>query len=71
MDVADVYVFCLYPERDEDRADVLDTPAWQFYVVATEVLNRELPDAKSVSLTKIAEVNESVQVWIVEGDVDS
>ena len=50
---ADVYVFCHYPERDKAKANVLCVAAWDFYVIATETLNREFGDAQSVSLSAI------------------
>jgi hypothetical protein len=53
---ADAYVFCHYPERDKSRANVLDVPAWDFYVAATEMLNREFGEAKSVSLSAVRRV---------------
>src|SRR5439155_2314686 len=48
---ADVYVFGHYPEQD--RAKVLDVAAWDFYVVATEALNRDFGQTKSLSLTTV------------------
>jgi hypothetical protein len=50
---ADCYVFCLYPETDRDRADILDVAAWQFYVLSTGQIERELGDQKSVGLARI------------------
>jgi hypothetical protein len=47
---ADAYVFCHYPEPDKSKANVLDVPLWDFYVVTTETLNQRLPEAKSISL---------------------
>jgi len=53
---ADVYVFCHYPEKDKARANVLDVPAWDFYVVSTARLDREFGEAKSLSLAAIRRV---------------
>jgi hypothetical protein len=50
---AGIYVFCLYPERDKSKTNVLDVSAWEFYVVPTEILNREFAAAKSISLTAV------------------
>ena len=50
---ADLYVFCHYPERDKAKANVLDVPAWDFYVVSTAALNQEFGNAKSVSLAAV------------------
>lgn len=50
---ADVYVFCLYPERDKTKANVLDIPAWKFYVMPVDDVNRHLESRKSVSLSSV------------------
>jgi hypothetical protein len=50
---ADVYVFCLHGEKDKSKANVLDVTSWDFYVVLTEVLNRNLLVAKSISLAAL------------------
>jgi hypothetical protein len=53
---ADLYVFGHYPEKDRAQANVLDVPAWDFYVVSTATLNREFGDAKSSSLAAVRRV---------------
>jgi hypothetical protein len=53
---ADLYVFCHYPEREKERANVLDVPAWDFYVVPVQVLDRDLPRAKSLSLATVQRI---------------
>jgi hypothetical protein len=50
---AAVYVFCLHGEKDKSKANVLDVATWEFYVVPTEMLNRKLGDAKSISLASL------------------
>jgi hypothetical protein len=50
---------------------VLDIPAWEFYVVATEVLNRELPDAKSVSLSQLQKLTIPCNLESLKAAVDS
>ncbi|MCZ2153399.1 MAG: hypothetical protein LC114_05790 [Bryobacterales bacterium] len=53
---ADVYVFCHYPERDKTKTNVLDVPAWDFYVVSTATLNQDFGEAKSLSLAVVKRV---------------
>ncbi|MBN9658461.1 MAG: hypothetical protein J0H49_09805 [Acidobacteria bacterium] len=53
---AHVYVFCHYPEREKARANVLDVPAWDFYVVATAKLNEAYANAKSISLAALKRI---------------
>ena len=50
---ADCYVFCLYPETDPARVDVLDVAAWQFYVLSTGQINRELGEQKTVGIGRV------------------
>jgi len=53
---ADVYVFCVYAEQDKTKGNVLYVSTWDFYVVATETLNREFGTAKSISLSGVARI---------------
>jgi hypothetical protein len=39
---AQVYVFCVLGKKDQPDVDPLDVSQWQFYVLATEILDREL-----------------------------
>jgi hypothetical protein len=50
---ADMYVFCLHIERDKSKANILDVSTWEFYVVSTDVLNRDYREAKSLSLAAV------------------
>jgi hypothetical protein len=67
---ADSYVFCLYAETDRNRADVLDTSKWEFYVLLTERINRELGNQKSVGLNRIKSMTESVDYSQLKERVD-
>ena len=51
-------MFCHYPEREKAKANVLNVPAWDFYVTSTEALNREFGEAKSVSLAAVRGVSQ-------------
>jgi hypothetical protein len=50
---ADVYVFCLFTSKDPDTANPMDLAQWEFYVLATSVLNELVPKQKSISLTSL------------------
>jgi hypothetical protein len=67
---ADCYVFCLYAETDRNRADVLDTSKWEFYVLPTERINRELGNQKSVGLNGIKSMTEAVDYSRLKKRVD-
>ena len=60
MRPANCYVFCLYAEKERSRVNVLDTSMWQFYVVPTERINRELGAQKSAGLSTIEAMAEPV-----------
>lgn len=47
---AHVYVFCLLKGTDNQPLDPLDVGQWTFYVLATSVLNREVPVQKTIRL---------------------
>jgi hypothetical protein len=67
---ADCYVFCLYAETDRNRANVLDTKKWDFYVLPTERINRELRNQKSVGLKGIKSMTEPVDYSHIKERVD-
>jgi hypothetical protein len=68
---ADCYVFCLYPETDPSRVDVLDADAWQFYVLSTDRIERELGDQKTVGLKGLQAMCEPVACGELKARIDS
>jgi len=50
---ADVYVFSLLMETDPEKLDPMDVTHWQFFVLATSVLNENCRLQKSISLGKL------------------
>ena len=50
---ADIYVFCLYPEKDKAMASVLNVPHWEFYVVLTEQINTVFGRQKRIALSRV------------------
>lgn len=58
---ADVYVFCVSTLEEVDQERILDMVNWEFYVVSTEYLDKELGDQKCVSLNRLKRVMESVR----------
>ena len=53
---AHVYVFCLLTHRDGRTANPLDLTQWAFYVLSTHTLNSSLGDQKTVSLSRLKEL---------------
>lgn len=53
---ADIYIFCLYPHVDRESANILDVPAWEFYVVPTHVLETHCGARKSIRLSPLLQL---------------
>lgn len=49
---SDLYVFCVYTALTRDKS-ILDLDLWDFYVLATSVLNQKVPEQKSISLPSL------------------
>jgi hypothetical protein len=67
---ADCYVFCFYPETDPAKVNILDVGAWEFYVLPTEQINRELGDQKSIGIKRIQAMSEPVKFGQVKEKID-
>jgi hypothetical protein len=50
---ADVYVFCVENCRDQDAVNPLDLSQWDFYPVATQVLNTSIGQQKTIGLNAL------------------
>ena len=59
---SDAYVFALVAEKDKAKVNTLDLRQWEFYIVPTSLLNQELGDAKSISLTPLRQLASPVGV---------
>ena len=55
---SDVYVFCLLSQQVKADINPLDLEQWEFYVVPTAVLDKELGDAQSISLSRVKQFSE-------------
>lgn len=55
---AQVYVFCLYAEKEQDNINVLDMAQWEFYVLKAQAINESIKykDYKSLGLNAIVEL---------------
>jgi hypothetical protein len=67
---ADAYVFCLYSETDPARVDVLDAGAWEFYVLSTEQIERELGNQKSIGLRSLQALVEPIRYGDLQEHID-
>lgn len=50
---ADVYVFALLHHRERSTIDALDVAHWEFYVLASSVLNAHCPTQKGIALSSL------------------
>ena len=50
---ADVYVFCVLSHKDKYTVDPLNMAQWEFYVLATSVMNETLGKQKTLSLSRL------------------
>lgn len=50
---SDVYVFCLFTEKDEEKADPLNMDSWKFYVISTKILDDQCGDQKTIGLNSL------------------
>ena len=64
------YVFCIYPEKDPAKCNIVDITAWRFYVISTERIDSALVDQKSVGLARIEQLTQSIEYSQLRGDVD-
>jgi hypothetical protein len=56
MRQADVYVFCVENCRDQEAVNPLDLSQWDFYPIATAVLDSSIGQQKTIGLNTLAEL---------------
>jgi hypothetical protein len=59
---ADSYVFCLYPEVDPSKADIIDIFSWKFFVTSKEMIDLIFNNQKTVSLNVLNKIIKSVVI---------
>ena len=59
---SDVYVFCLLSQQVKADINPLDLEQWEFYVVPTAVLDKELGDAQSISLSRVKQFSDAYKI---------
>jgi hypothetical protein len=53
---ADVYIFCLLIEEDQDKINPLNMDQWCFYIAPTSVLDKKLGDQKTLALSRFEDL---------------
>ena len=46
---SDIYVFCLYTEKEKANANLFDLDKWEFYILPTKTINEKLKEQKTIS----------------------
>ncbi len=54
---SDVYVFCVFTEKDVSKVDPMNLDSWNFYVLPTRVLDGQCGKQKSISLGALLRLN--------------
>ena len=58
--VADLYVFCLHQSYPATNSNVADLDEWTFWIVSTDTIDAELGDQKTIGLTRLEQLTDSV-----------
>jgi len=67
---SDVYVFCVYKEKNEQDANVLNANMWEFYIVLTKTINNNLGDQKTIGLSSLKRYCESISFCNLKNAID-
>jgi hypothetical protein len=67
---ADCYVFCLYPEKEPCRVNILDIESWEFYVVSKDTIAK-LCEQKMMGLAKLRTICGSVKIGELRCRIDA
>ena len=54
---SDIYIFCVLANKDQNTLNPLDLDQWDFYLLKTELLNRNLSNQKSIGLSSLLKLN--------------
>lgn len=67
---ADLYVFCLLKEKNQEKLNPLLLEQWEFYVVTTSILNKTHPNSRSISLKKLKQITDAVGFSEIKSEVN-
>ena len=54
---SDIYIFCILAHKDKKTVNPLDLSQWDFYILDTKVLNDKVPTQKTITLSRLLELN--------------
>ena len=59
---SDVYVLCVLAEKDKSRLNPMDLSQWEFYVIATKLIDRDFGSKQSISLKQVKEYSDPLLI---------
>jgi len=54
---SDIYIFCLLKHKVQETLNPLDLNQWDFYIMSTSVIDKEIGDSKQITLRKLISLN--------------
>jgi hypothetical protein len=54
---SDFYIFCLLKNKDQKTINPLDLDQWTFFVLKTEILNKQKPKQQTIGLNPLLKLN--------------
>ncbi len=54
---SDIYVFCVLNHKDKSTVDPMNMEQWDFYILATVVLNQKVGDQASITLASLQKLS--------------
>ena len=54
---SDIYVFCVFTEKDISQADPMNLDSWDFYILPTRVLDKQCREQKTINLSTLLQLN--------------
>jgi hypothetical protein len=68
---SDLYVFCIFAEKDAPKANLLDLRQWEFYILPTPLINEKFGKQKSLSLQKLKQEAQSLKYKEIKETIDN
>ncbi len=54
---SDIYVFCVFTEKNISQADPMNLDSWDFYILPTRVLDKQCREQKTINLSTLLQLN--------------
>ena len=67
----DIYVFCHLKGNDAKSANPMTLSAWDFYVIATKLINDKCGDSKTISFSRVRKFADSVSYNELHNKIDA